>query len=508
MIRLLNIFADTDDLEQSQIAPDIIRECDEGDIGGPFETTIEDEIVHHPDVTDIVSTRSLGMGCTLAVCVNFKGEHEPRLFARRGSPCARFIECYDSVRYTTEATEYGTTAISVRDIYSIPTTPVQLFEFRHIQNMETYEQEDDMMFHQQRAYSEEPPHIRREKVEDPPDVESALFTPAEPVVLQQSEHTIPQSVEKKHLDDNPLEIPGQMEGTSITVTDKACTEYMKYHSGLEYGDNVRSHVRSYTHRMTWGYYVEIDMMEFKMFEMWMHMSLSDTLFCMSVKAWLAEFNKNKQRYSGGYNIRDPVSVTRLDKKLTMEERQSVSEARGSCLPMGCKDGPNDLRAFLDAVFTQKDNQTEEEEQDSSEHINSSGRSTKERVNGKFSEFDQAQFMKTMCSQIANSLQTELFPLYVEKIVKESEYRMPVMMSAVCKLVSLCNGVKDLVEHITVQTRPPGCSVDIKGTDGEIHRSNGTVPVSVERIARLTSQVEEIEQSFLDNVKSFESSMFE
>jgi len=106
-----------------------------------YAEAAELDYIEENDMTAIVSTRKINYGCTLIITRTHEGKDENRIFVKRGTPCAKFIEAMDAHQYTLETADYGTTAVYRRDVIRVPTTPMQLITMSYMQRWGIEEEE-------------------------------------------------------------------------------------------------------------------------------------------------------------------------------------------------------------------------------------------------------------------------------------------------------------------------------------------------------------------------------
>jgi len=460
------------------------------------------EFTESIDVTDIISTRSLGMGIIVVLCNDYDGKKEFRIFSKRGTPSARFIECYDSLRFCMEKSEWGSTAIIGRENYSIPTTPVQLFELKYLQTIESDIQEGVLVEeeYEDECFLEKDEIVQNISHKKDVEVKNKVFIPADsreekntfseiidvPVIkiAQEENHKAHKEQKSDATKNSKKEKRKNIDSCRILTEEEFTNRFYAQTETKDRKENIGERIRRYTHRMTWGHYIEISETELDMFTTWINLGLSDALFFMSVKNWLIHFNKKKAIYSGGYRIKDPISMTRIHQKPSMEEAEKIRDSKYQPLPMGNSDPSIDLKEFLDKIF-----RNSEEKKESSTTVETKDKENSHNFENLETNQTQELYNNILLS-LSKNLQSELFPVYAQKIVAESEYRIPETISIVSKLLSLTNGIKDMIQELQAQEKM-----------NEDHHKD-TFEVSKHRINILNEQINVIEKCFMSKISNF------
>lgn len=583
------------------------------------------------DMTSIISSRSLNYGCRMIVTRSiidgstgdFKDEN--RIFVKRGTPCAKFIEVMDAAQYTLETSEYGSIAIHKRETIRIPTTPLQLINMSFLQVWELQEQEEQMRLMEHQAelirlrgeYSDgeyydkyDPDEGEDEYVTSSPSSfkngdevssaitekignivkgvvlsnknknnnsdnnnnnndnhlakskkksdesdendqhgdnnssltsnknkrldaskivqetesstinESSLFTPAEVFFdtetgksaasaanlskdtdeykkskgsqQQQQQQQEDDDIERfrermrrevkeqkkiekcrKSLSKSPNEIPGTFSGGSLSVDALGSAEYIRstdpdmfaaatdttaattttFRDDLSMGRIYRE----YIHRVAWEDCIEITYEEYMLYEQYLLMGLSETMFIMCMRTWLDISRQNGKYYGGGYMLTNPEYVTNLHIPYTPEHAENLKNSSVTKYPCRNPDPIQDFSEYMDSVFLKQQSPDVKHEngfwiKKIHDEINNGHH---HHTHDQPEQHQDKTNIEEMGKNIANAISYNVFESYVEKIVLEAEHRMPNSIAVVSQMMAVCNGVTDLYKHIEAQERPPG-----------------------------------------------------
>jgi len=528
------------------------------------------DYIEENDMTAIVSTRKINYGCTLIITRTHEGKDENRIFVKRGTPCAKFIEAIDAHQYTLETADYGTTAVYRRDVMRVPTTPMQLITMSYMQRWGIEEEEiseirrqmgynninpDDIGYSSGGGFSDSTISTaikeklgtvitgskkKKEKYEEP-DVESgghsstsssqkrkdassvvqdiasqtseALFTPAHSsfsapaqssnknekkskgeIEIEEEEEKEKdpeqQAIEEMERNEqlmrekyqysigvNPHEIPGTFTQGAIGVDDLACDEYVRSQDPDIYEAPFDEIIRHYTHRVAWENAIEITYDEYMLYEQFLSMGLAETMIIQCMRAWLDDSRKYNKFYGGGYMLTDPEYVANLHLPHTPEHKKNIYYSNAAKYPCRNPDPVQDLAEYLDAVFMKQTSPMENrwvrilndrvvvvspDIRDSPkngfnqykgmmERMENNGRERKKSDDKE----DKSEEVRMFSKKMASSMSYGIFETYLEKIVLEAEHRTPTSMAIIAQMMTVCNGVVDLYEHIYTQKRPPG-----------------------------------------------------